>query len=130
MVLKDEMIIEFLNKMTDSFLKECDSLPLINNNSGFFISNGSFESIDSEILYSLIRDLTPKNIIEVGSGFSTLLIKKGLVKNNIETNSKCNFTSIDPVIHYNFLEQMEDVNFIDKQVQDVDIGIFSKFNIL
>src|SRR6266704_4313473 len=42
----------------------------------FFVSNGWFESVDAEVLYCLIRHTKPKQIVEVGSGFSTRLMRR------------------------------------------------------
>lgn len=41
---------------------------------GLFLNNGAFLHVDAEILYCMVRHFRPKRIIEVGSGFSTLLI--------------------------------------------------------
>ena len=49
-------------------------------NNTFYLSNGSFEWLDAYILYFLVRTLRPKKIIEIGSGFSTLLIGDAIKK--------------------------------------------------
>lgn len=69
----------------------------INDNSDFYFGNGSYETIDAEILYCMVRNNKPKHIIEIGSGFSTLLTAKAIKKNKIEdSNYNCEFTCIEP----------------------------------
>ncbi len=52
-----------------------------------FIDNGQFSFIDSAALYHLVRTREPKYIVEVGSGFSTAIIKQA---------HKGRLVSIDP----------------------------------
>jgi hypothetical protein len=40
----------------------------------FFLKNDNFEAVDAELLYTMIRALRPARIVELGSGFTTLLI--------------------------------------------------------
>lgn len=53
----------------------------------FFYNNPSFGSGDSEILYSLVRMFKPSRIIEIGAGFSTLMIEEAIEQNKIEQAS-------------------------------------------
>ena len=39
----------------------------------FYFGNHSIESVDAEVLYCMVRDFGPKRIVEIGSGFSTLI---------------------------------------------------------
>lgn len=52
----------------------------------FYLENNMFGPIDAEILYSIIRDFKPKQIIEIGSGYSTYLSGKAILKNKEEYN--------------------------------------------
>ena len=65
--------LKFLQKL--NFSKELISLDLNNfsPNYKFNIDNNFFSRGDAEIYYQIIRFLKPKNIIEVGSGYSTLI---------------------------------------------------------
>lgn len=47
----------------------------------FALENGSFESVDAELLYALVRHLKPRRVLEVGSGNSTLLTAQALREN-------------------------------------------------
>ena len=62
----------------------------------FYYNNGSYCSGDAEYLYSMIRHFKPENIIEIGSGSSTLICQKAIEKNSSESNYKCNHVCIEP----------------------------------
>jgi len=59
---------------------------------GFYLRNGWFGGIDAEVLYSVVRHFRPQRIIEVGSGFSTRLIRKAIQDGGLSTKLTC----IDP----------------------------------
>ena len=63
----------------------------------FHLSNSGYSCGDAEILYSMIRNLKPKRIIEVGSGYTTLLISETIGR-IIQDDPKyvCEFTAIEP----------------------------------
>jgi predicted O-methyltransferase YrrM len=90
----------------------------------FYYNNGSFESGDAEYYYSMLRYFKPKKIIEIGSGFSTLLATSALKKNLLENNLKGEILCIDPYRKKSF-----DVNFvkvIDKKVEELDLHFFKE----
>jgi hypothetical protein len=66
-----------------------DGLPV------FYFGNSSFESVDAEILFSLVRDLRPSRFIEIGSGFTTLLTAAALARNQ-QDGARCALTAIEP----------------------------------
>ena len=55
----------------------------------YFFENGMFETVDAEILYCKIRHFKPKRIIEIGSGFSTLIAAGAIRQNSIEDSKYC-----------------------------------------
>jgi hypothetical protein len=50
----------------------------------FFLNNGSYQSVDAEILYAVIRRFRPRRIVELGSGFSTLAAGEACARNAAE----------------------------------------------
>lgn len=40
----------------------------------FFLHNENYESVDAELLYALLRARKPRRVLELGSGYTTLLI--------------------------------------------------------
>lgn len=90
---------------------------------GFFYDNINFPPGDSEYYYSLIRHLKPEKIIEIGSGFSTLLALESLNKNKEENeNYSCHFTCIEPY-EFKWLKN-KGVMFIESIVEDVNPKVF------
>jgi hypothetical protein len=61
----------------------------------YYFGNTSFESVDTEMLYSLIRDLSPRRFVEIGSGFSTLLAAEAMARNQRD-GSPGTLTAIEP----------------------------------
>jgi hypothetical protein len=51
---------------------------------GYHYRNEFFNALDADILYAIVRRLRPRRIIEVGSGFSTLVIEAAAARNRAE----------------------------------------------
>lgn len=65
--------LELLSKFT--YAQELLKIPMNKNSElEYYYNNGRYESGDSEYLYNMVRYFKPKNIIEIGSGMSTLMI--------------------------------------------------------
>ena len=47
----------------------------------FFLRNTGFESVDAELLYGMVRALRPRRVVELGSGYTTLLIGEAARRN-------------------------------------------------
>ena len=90
----------------------------------YYYNNASFESGDAEYLYSLIRLFKPKRFFEIGSGFSTLMARKALLKNFADDSTySCEHVCIEPY-EQPWLEELG-IQIIRKRVEDCDIGMFS-----
>lgn len=88
-----------LSTFSEKFKQEYDKIPLNKTNESihYYYNNNSFESVDGEILYSMIRHFKPSRIIEIGSGNSTLLSLYAIAVNKKkEPGHTCHYTVIDP----------------------------------
>lgn len=47
----------------------------------FFIRNRTFQDVDADLLYAMVRHTKPRRIVELGSGFSTLVMAEAVVAN-------------------------------------------------
>jgi hypothetical protein len=47
----------------------------------FYLDNGFYGRVDAELLWAMIRRLKPRRIVELGSGFSTLLMASACLAN-------------------------------------------------
>ena len=89
----------------------------------YYYENESYGAGDADYMYSMIRTIKPRRIIEIGSGFSTLIALKAIDKNREENSDyKCEMTCIEPY-EFNWLEQTS-ANIIRNELENVDIGLF------
>lgn len=51
---------------------------------GYFRHNGMYPLVDGEVLYAIVRHFKPRRLVEVGAGFSTLVISDALARNAAE----------------------------------------------
>jgi predicted O-methyltransferase YrrM len=102
------------------FKNELVELKLEKNspNYNFNIDNSFFERGDAEIYYQLIRRLQPKNILEIGSGYSTLIALEAIKKNKEIHGASTKITCIEPYEN-NWLNDLN-VNVLRKKIEDVD----------
>lgn len=88
--------LELLEKF--HYSSELASLPLESNGeTSYYYHNKMFESGDSEILYNMIRHFKPAKIIEIGSGYSTLMVRYA-IQGNIEADAgyTCSHVCVEP----------------------------------
>lgn len=92
----------------------------------YYFENGFYSYTDAIILYSLIRHWKPKNIIEVGSGYSSAVM---LDTNEIFFDNNINLTFIDPYASrlYSLLkkEDRNKLKVIEDDVQGVSLETFA-----
>jgi hypothetical protein len=50
----------------------------------FDIGNGAYEEVDSPLLHAMVRFLRPKRVVELGSGFSSLILGHALEANRAD----------------------------------------------
>lgn len=86
----------------------------------FYLHNEFFGPVDAEVLYCLVRHLQPRTIIEVGSGYSSLLVRMALEKNGPAAGR---LTCIDPSPRAD-VAAAADVQVL-KPVEQVDVDTFA-----
>src|SRR4030042_4011626 len=81
-----------------NYNEELLNIPLHKNKENeFFYYNNSFGSGDSEYLYNIVRHFKPSRIIEIGSGNSTLMVRKAIENNKNENpDYNCHHICIEP----------------------------------
>lgn len=91
----------------------------------FHYNNGGFMSGDAEYLYSLVRLVKPKRILEIGSGLSTLMFREAIAKNCSEDSAySCEHVCIEPFAAF-WLEQVKGIQVVRKKVEDMDLSAFA-----
>ncbi len=80
------------------YREELLSIPLESGAVGEFgYSNPNFGPGDAEMLYNLIRHFKPKRLIEIGSGYSTLMARLAIRRNTAEDSAyTCGHVCVEP----------------------------------
>ena len=115
--------IELL-KQFSKYADELIDIPLksTSDKKQYYYENDFYGQMDAIIYYSMIREFIPKKIIEVGSGFSTMIASQAATK-----NGNTFITSIEPFpnkILKSGLPNMKEL--IEDKVQNVSIDQFKK----
>jgi hypothetical protein len=105
-------------------VEELKELPLDGKHGegSFFMNNNAFGSGDAEMYYLLIRNLKPSRIIEIGSGYSTLIAKEA-INRNLSEGYPVEMSCIEPY-EMPWLEKMKNIQLVRKQVEQVPIDFF------
>jgi predicted O-methyltransferase YrrM len=61
----------------------------------FFLHNKNYQSVDAELLYAVVRERKPKRVLELGSGYTTLLIGMA-ARRNAEVGVATEHVAYDP----------------------------------
>ncbi|MBX9742857.1 MAG: class I SAM-dependent methyltransferase [Chthoniobacterales bacterium] len=92
----------------------------------YYFENPSYGYSDAILLYCMIRDLKPKNIIEVGSGHSSCVM---LDTNELYFKNSINLTFIEPnpklLLSLIKEEDKQRHTVIQKRLQEIDLKIIS-----
>jgi methyltransferase family protein len=92
---------------------------------GFYYHNGYFESGDAEYLYNMVRLYRPSRLVEVGSGFSSLVAREA-IRTNLEVNPthSCDHICIEPYEN-KWLDNLG-MTVIREPVQNTDMSLFQR----
>lgn len=113
-------------KKLQPFFKDFPYTAKINKKYRYQTKNDQFAATDAASLYGMVKLLQPKNIVEVGSGWSSAL----MLDINDTLKSKINLTFIEPHpdrLYSTFREgDKERCKVVETSVQDVDLTLFSQ----
>ena len=88
----------------------------------FYLNNNLFEDIDALVAYCMVRHFKPRLIIEVGSGFSSLLLGEAATRNKHSA-----LVCIEPFPREFLREGFPGLqSLMEKQIQDIDLDFFSQ----
>lgn len=89
----------------------------------YYYDNTYFEKGSADILYYIMRILKPKNIIEVGSGFSTAVM---LDTNEHYFNNEINIISIEPYTDRlrTLIRSDDKIKIYEKDLQKISLDLF------
>lgn len=122
--MNDAMQLDLLRNHFPKFRNEYErfSTKPTGEGSRFHLNNGLFDGADALVAYCMVRQFQPRLIIEIGSGFSSLVLGEGAAKNN---NSA--LICIEPFPREFVRKGFPGLqSLIEKKVQDIDLEFFSQ----
>lgn len=124
--MNDTTQLDLLRNQFPKFRHEYDRFPVepTGDPRRFYFNNGLFDGTDALVAYCMIRHFQPRWIIEVGSGFSSLVAAEAIAKNK---NSA--LICIEP-FPFDFLRQgfRGLHSLIEKKVEDIGLEFFSQLD--
>ncbi len=92
----------------------------------FFTQNSQFSWLDSRLAFVLLRKWRPRNFIEMGSGFSSLLVAD---INKRFLDFGCDVVCVEPYPRDFLKKNVPGISsLIEAKVQDVPLSLFEKLN--
>ena len=109
MQMNDDQQLALLDLFSARYKNEYCAFPVeksLENPEAYHINNGWFSFVDAEMLYCLMRHAKPKTVIEIGSGYSTMMASLAIGANTQENpDYRCKLVSIEPFPRHALLEQ-------------------------
>ncbi|MDQ3006443.1 MAG: class I SAM-dependent methyltransferase, partial [Chloroflexota bacterium] len=118
---------ELLRRLGGLYQSELASIADKSAPEGFDFCNPYFAGLDAALYYALIRDLKPKRIIEIGSGYSTRIAMKALAVNAAEGRAG-KMTCIEPYPEPRLTEAALEIELVQMCVEDVGVEFFSQLS--
>jgi len=116
--------LELLTKHFPKFRDEYEQLPTksVAKENRFYVNNTLFGGVDALVAYCMVRHFKPGLIIEVGSGFSSLVLAEAT-----EKKKGSGLICIEPFPRKFLREGFPGLkSLIEKKVQDIDLEFFSQ----
>lgn len=90
----------------------------------YFYENDQFAVLDAEFLYAALMHFKPKNMIEVGSGYSSLITAD---VNRRHFDGALNFTCIEPFPRQFLIDGVEGISHLEvSKVEDLPLSYFEQ----
>jgi hypothetical protein len=90
----------------------------------YFYGNDQYPVLDAEFLYSVLRHFRPKQMIEVGSGWSSLITAE---VNRTYLNQSLDFSCIEPYPRQFLIDGVEGITrLVPERVEDVELNFFER----
>ena len=122
--MNDALQLQLLEEAFPRFRAEYDQFPRVPTDRPheFYFDNPMFSGTDALALYCMVRHFQPERIIEVGSGFSSLVSAQALAK-----NGRGELTCIEPYPSELLSNGFPGLSrLIPKKVQDVGLELFQE----
>jgi Methyltransferase domain len=124
--MNESMQLELLRKSFAKFRDEYEQLPVTSPGKGspFYVNNNLFGGVDALVAYCMARHFQPQLMIEVGSGFSSLVLGQAA-----EKNKTSGLICIEPFPREFLRERVPGLrSLIEEKVQDIELDFFSQLD--
>jgi hypothetical protein len=122
--MNDSVQLDLLRNRFPKFRSEYEQLPTkpTGQPSRFHLNNDFFDGTDALVAYCMVRHFQPRLIIEVGSGFSSLIAAEAAAKNKSSA-----LICIEPFPREFLRQRFPGLHsLIEKKVEDIDLDFFSQ----
>ena len=122
--MNDAVQLDLLQNHFPKFRGEYDQFPAEPPGAPirFHLNNGLFDGTDALVAYCMIRHFQPRLIIEVGSGFSSLVATEAIAR-----NGKSELIRIEPFPQDFLRKGVSGLHsLIEKKVEDIELEFFSQ----
>lgn len=116
--------LQLVRRLGEQYRDELQALAQHSEPEGFNFYNDYFGSFDAAFYYSIIRDLKPRQVIEIGSGYSTRIAHKALQRNRTEEQPG-KLTCIEPFPEPRLTEAKIEIELIQRPVESLPLEFFS-----
>lgn len=94
------------------------------NSNRYYYNNDQFPCLDADVLFCMVRHLKPKHVVEVGSGYSSLIIAE---LNTKYRDQQIQFTCIEPFPRQFLIDGVEGISaLVRTTVQTAPVELFDK----
>ena len=122
--MNDAMQLDLLRNHFPRFREQYQHFPTkpTGEQNRFYLGNHLFDGTDALVAYCMVRHFQPRFIIEVGSGFSSLVLGAAAAESD-----SASITSIEPFPREFLRKGFPGLrSLIEKKVQDIDLNFFSQ----
>ena len=89
----------------------------------FVWENNAFGGADAVVYYGLARSLQPRRVVEIGAGWSSLLLARALARNE----RRCDVTLVEPYPNHELLSALPDGWEVhERPLQRTDVAVFER----
>lgn len=127
--LNEQFQLTLLDEFSRVWKQEYERFPLEREeacHAQYYVNNGKFVAVDGEVLYCMIRKFRPRRIIEIGSGFSTLLAAQAALRNQEEGGQVCELVACDPYpVEFLTSGFLGLTRLVPKRVEELPLSFFA-----
>jgi hypothetical protein len=124
--MNDSVQLDLLRNCFPKFRHEYEQFPTkpTGQPTRFYLNNGLFDGVDALVAYCVVRHFRPRLIMEIGGGFSSLILGEATADNNSSP-----LICIEPFPQEFLKRGFPGLHsLIEKRVEDVELEFFSQLS--